>query len=143
MRPPWRRRDGGEGEPSVSAAVVRFAVAGLVAVALVGLASFLLMRRIGTSEATDNASEVTRLIGEGVVQPNLTQGLIDGDPAAIERFDRLITEDGPDRPDRQGQALERGGSDRLLRRAAPDRPDVRARRAGAADPPHTGRRTRT
>ena len=48
------------------------------------------MRRIGTSEATDNASEVTRLIGEGVVQPNLTQGLIDGDPAAIERFDRLI-----------------------------------------------------
>ena len=30
MRPPWRRSDDGEGEPSVSAAVVRFAVAGLL-----------------------------------------------------------------------------------------------------------------
>ena len=140
MRPPWRRRDGGEGEPSVSAAVVRFAVAGLVAVALVGLASFLLMRRIGTSEATDNASEVTRLIGEGVVQPNLTQGLIDGDPAAIERFDRLIQRTvliGPivrvklwsaegrivysDEPRLIGQTFELGEREqRTLRTGAPD-----------------------
>ena len=143
MRPPWRRRDGGEGEPSVSAAVVRFAVAGLVAVALVGLASFLLMRRIGTSEATDNASEVTRLIGEGVVQPNLTQGLIDGDPAAIERFDQLIQRTVLIGPIVRVKLWSADGSDRLLRRAAPDRPDVRARRAASSGPSAPGRRTRT
>jgi signal transduction histidine kinase len=90
MQAPWRRTSERDGEPSVAAAVGRFALAGLVAVALVGGASFLLMRNIGTDEATDNASEVTRLIGDGVVQPNLTQGVIDGDPAAIRRFDRLM-----------------------------------------------------
>jgi signal transduction histidine kinase len=141
MRPPWRRNEsGGDEEPSVSAAVVRFAVAGLVAVALVGLASFLLMRRIGTSEAIDNASEVTRLIGEGVVEPNLTQGLIDGDPAAIERFDRLMQRTvliGPivrvklwsaagtivysDEPRLIGQTFELGEQEqRTLRNGSPD-----------------------
>ena len=48
-----------ESEPSVRAAVLRFALAGLVAVALVGLVSFFLMRGIGTDQATENASEVT------------------------------------------------------------------------------------
>jgi signal transduction histidine kinase len=90
MQAPWRRRTEREGEPSVATAVGRFALAGLVAVAAVGLASFLLMRNIGTDEATDNASEVTRLLGEGVVQPRLTQAVIDGDPKAVRRFDRVI-----------------------------------------------------
>ena len=44
---------GRDGEPSVSAAVLRFALAGLVAVALVGFGSFFLMRRIGTSQAIE------------------------------------------------------------------------------------------
>lgn len=90
MKTPWRRITGGEEEISVSGAVLRFAVAGLVAVALVGLASFLLMRRIGTSQATDNAGEVTRLIGQGIVEPNLTDALVRGQPAAVRRFDRLM-----------------------------------------------------
>ena len=82
-----------EAEPSVRAAVLRFALAGLVAVALVGLFSFFLMRGIGTDQATENASEITRVVGAGVVEPNLTPALLGGDPAAIERFDRLIRED--------------------------------------------------
>jgi len=77
-------------EPSVSAAVLRFALAGLIAVALVGVGSFFLMRRIGTSQATENASEVTRVIGDAVVEPRLTPALFAGEPAALERFDRLI-----------------------------------------------------
>ena len=91
MRSSWRHITGGEGEISVSGAVLRFALAGLVAVALVGLASFLLMRRIGTSQATENAGEVTRLIGQGIVEPNLTDALVRGEPAAVARFDRLIS----------------------------------------------------
>ena len=79
-----------DGEPSVSAAVLRFAIAGLVAVALIGLGSFFLMRRIGTSQAIENASELTRVIGEGVAEPNLTEGVVQGEPAALDRFDRLI-----------------------------------------------------
>ncbi len=78
------------GESSVSAAVVRFALAGLVAVALVGVASFLLMRNIGNTEATDNASKLNRVVGIGVVQPRLTEALLRGDPEALERFDRLM-----------------------------------------------------
>ena len=64
-----------DGEPSVYAAVLRFAIAGLIAVALIGLGSFFLMRRIGTSQAIENASEVTGVIGEGVAEPNLTEGV--------------------------------------------------------------------
>lgn len=90
MRAPWFRDGNRDPEPSVSAAVARFALAGLVAVAVVGLGSFLLMRSIGNDEATDNASEVTRLIGEGVVEPNLSTALIDGDPSAVKRFDELM-----------------------------------------------------
>jgi signal transduction histidine kinase len=88
--PPDKQR---ESEPSVRAAVLRFALAGLVAVALVGLLSFFLMRSIGTDQATENASEVTRVIGDGVVEPHLTPALLAGEPAAIERFDRLIRND--------------------------------------------------
>ncbi len=86
-RPSAEPRDS---EPSVRAAVLRFALAGLIAVALIGLGSFFLMRRIGTSEAVDNASEVTKLIGEAVAEPNLTEGLLSGDPAAVARFDDII-----------------------------------------------------
>ncbi len=141
MNVPWiRSTDRREGEPSVAAAVARFALAGLVAVALVGLVSFLLMRRIGTNEAIDNASEVTRLIGEGVVQPNLTEGLVDGDPAAIAKFDELMQEtvlsepivrvklwdeNGKiiysDEPRLIGQTFELGADEqRTLRNGAPD-----------------------
>ncbi len=89
MRAPWKR-DGRDAEPSVKAAVLRFALAGLVAVALVGVASFLLMRSIGNTEATENASELTRIIGDGVVEPRLSEELLDGDPAALAEFDDLI-----------------------------------------------------
>lgn len=74
----------------MAAAVGRFALAGVIAVAGVGLASFLLMRNIGTDEATDSASEVARLLGEGVVQPRLSRGLVEGDPEAVRRFDRAV-----------------------------------------------------
>ena len=140
MRFPRESTDPDEGEPSVSAAVLRFALAGLIAVALVGLGSFFLMRRIGTSQATDNASEVTRVIGQGVVEPNLTPGLLRGEPAAIARFDRLIRNsvlghgiirvklwdaEGQiiysDEPKLDGQRFQLGADEQLaLRTGAPD-----------------------
>ena len=90
MRARWPRRNERESEPSVSAAVARFAVAGMIGVALVGVAGFVLMRNIGNSEATENAGELTRVIGQGVVEPQLTEALIRGEPEAVERFDQMI-----------------------------------------------------
>jgi hypothetical protein len=37
----------------------------VAALALVGLGAFLLMRHIGTTQAIDNAKEVTRVVGRG------------------------------------------------------------------------------
>jgi len=127
-------------EPSVRAAVLRFALAGLIAVVLIGFGTFFLMRRIGTSEAVDNASEVTRVIAEGVAEPNLTPGLLAGRPVAIDRFDRLIRgsvlgngiirvklwdEDGrivySDEPRLIGQSFELGADEeRALANGSPD-----------------------
>jgi two-component system, NarL family, sensor kinase len=81
---------GGGTDPSVAGAVGRFALAGIVAFAVVGVVSFLVLRDVGTSEALKNAREVTQIVGRGIVEPNLGEGLIRGRPAALRRFDRLI-----------------------------------------------------
>lgn len=85
----WNRANG-QDEPSVAAAVGRFALAGIVALALIGLASFLLTRKIGTDQAIDDANELTRVIGDGIVEPDLDAGILRGDPKALARFDELI-----------------------------------------------------
>jgi two-component system NarL family sensor kinase len=76
--------------PSVAGAVTRFALAGLVAFAVVGIVSFLILRDVGTGEALKNAREVTQIVGRGIVEPNLGEGLVRGRPAAVARFDRVV-----------------------------------------------------
>ena len=75
---------------TVSAAVARFALAGVIALAIVGLVSVLVMRHVGTNEALKNAREVTRIVGKGIIEPNLSQAVVQGHPAALARFDRLV-----------------------------------------------------
>ena len=58
--------------------------------AIVGLVSVLVMRHVGTNEALKNAREVTRIVGKGIVEPNLSQAVVQGRPAALARFDRLV-----------------------------------------------------
>ena len=79
-------------EPSVSGAVGRFALPGLIAFAVVGVVSFLILRNVGTSEALKNARNLTQIVGRGIVEPNLTEGLVRGRPADLARFDRVIRE---------------------------------------------------
>jgi len=76
--------------PSVAGAVARFAIGGVVALAVVGAISFLVLRNVGTTEALKNAREVTQIVGRGIVEPNLTQGVVEGRPRALARFDRVI-----------------------------------------------------
>jgi two-component system NarL family sensor kinase len=77
-------------DPTVGGAVARFALAGLVALAIVGVISFLVIRDTGTSEALKNARSLTRIVGAGIVEPNISEGLLEGRPAAIARFNRLV-----------------------------------------------------
>jgi two-component system, NarL family, sensor kinase len=77
-------------DPTVAGAIARFALAGVIALAVVGLVSVFVMRKVGTNEALSNAREVTRIVGKGIVEPNLSQGVVRGRPAALARFGRLI-----------------------------------------------------
>jgi len=85
MGEPRRTRHGGAGS-----AVLQFAITGLVAVALVGLAAFLLQRRAAANQAIKEARGVTRVIASTAIMPNLSQSLVDGDPKAIRRIDRAV-----------------------------------------------------
>jgi two-component system, NarL family, sensor kinase len=70
--------------------VAQFAVAGLVAMILIGVATAAVSRHTGTSEAIRNAKELTAFAGRGIVEPNLTRGVLAGDPRALRRFDALV-----------------------------------------------------
>lgn len=77
-------------DPTVAGAVARFALGGLFALAVVGVISFLVTRNIGRSEALKHARDVTRIVGREIVEPNLPKGLIEGQPVAIARLDRIV-----------------------------------------------------
>ena len=78
------------GSTSTAAALTQFAVAGVVAVALLALAGVAVLRNNGTQEAIKDAKRVTRLAAAGIVQPQLSNGLLRGDPRAIARVDRVV-----------------------------------------------------
>lgn len=76
----------------VGRAVLRFALAGLVAVFLVALAGGFVLSRLGTEEAIADAETVTGVLARGVVEPALTDALAQGDPAAVAALDRTVRE---------------------------------------------------
>ena len=89
LRPRWARA-GERRAVSVARAVAEFAVASLVAVALIGFAGVQVLKDRGRTEALGDAKELTRLAGRGIVQPVLTDALVAGDRAARARLDRLV-----------------------------------------------------
>ena len=118
------RTERSRSDPTVAGAVARFALAGVIALAIVGLVSVLVMRHVGTNEALKNAREVTRLVGKGIVEPNLTEGVVRGRPAALARFDRLIRNHVLQDPIVRVKLLGGFRSARIFRRAASDRPSL-------------------
>jgi signal transduction histidine kinase len=89
---PWpiRRRDGKRRDATVVAALTQFAVAGVLAAVVLALAGVAVLRNNGTNEAIKDAKRVTRIVGVGIVQPYVTDGLLRGDPRAIARVDRIV-----------------------------------------------------
>ena len=79
------RRRGAVGRP-----MLWFAGASLLAVVALGFAATAILRRQARDEAIRNAKEITRLAGEGIAEPAVSDRLLSGDRAAQADFDRAM-----------------------------------------------------
>jgi len=78
--------------PSVAAAVAQFALTGLIVLAAFLVAALFLFRSIGQSEALRDARQYALLSGQGIVEPELRDGLAAGHEAALARVDTVVQE---------------------------------------------------
>jgi two-component system NarL family sensor kinase len=69
---------------------VLLTLAGVGSVAVIGVLLAEQVRRAGIEDAERDAEQQSRLAGVAVVAPALTQGVLEGDPGAIARLDRLV-----------------------------------------------------
>ena len=90
IRPVLRRQGRRRAAPSTWSEVAKFGGASLVALAAVGIGSYFLMRHIGTTQATNNAKAVTRIVGREIVQPAVTDGVFAERRSSIQRLDRVV-----------------------------------------------------
>jgi two-component system NarL family sensor kinase len=70
--------------------MLQFALTGLLAVAVVGVAGAKLLREQGRDEAVRDARTLTNILAMTVVEPELSASVAEGNPAALRRFDRAI-----------------------------------------------------
>jgi two-component system, NarL family, sensor kinase len=76
--------------PSTGRLLVRFAAASFAALAVVAMVTAVVSRQLGEQEGIAQAADVVTLAAKGVVEPALTPAVIDGNPAALARFDQLV-----------------------------------------------------
>lgn len=86
----WSSR--GAGIPSDRAVVLRFMATSLVAVVILAGAGLWLVERLGRSESIRASRESALLVGRGIVGPLITDAVIERDPAAIAKLDRVVRE---------------------------------------------------
>lgn len=72
--------------------MLRFALAGLVALVAASFVIALASRRLGTDQAIEDALRVNAVTAFGIVEPNLGEDLVDMEPAALERIDGQVRE---------------------------------------------------
>jgi len=70
--------------------VLQFLVAALVLFGVTWWASGVLSQRAGRTEAVADARATTELLAHSVAEPSIPRGLVEGDPGAIDRFDRRV-----------------------------------------------------
>jgi len=87
---------GGAGDPSGLRPILQFVATGIVALVLVGVVGSLLLSRASAREALKNAAVVTEAVGRGVIQPQLTEELLAGEPQAIAAMDAAVRERVPE-----------------------------------------------
>jgi two-component system NarL family sensor kinase len=76
----------------VREALLRYLVLGLAAVVLVGLLGAWLARRVGEAEAIRDAKDQVHLAADGSIEPAVTDALVQGNPQALDAFDRIVNE---------------------------------------------------
>ncbi len=69
--------------------VVAMAAAVIITVGLIGAVA---SRKMAEREAVNSAAQTTAVLADAVVQPELTDGVVDGDPAALAALDHVIRE---------------------------------------------------
>ena len=72
--------------------VAQFALAGLLVLAVFGAAGVLAQRRLADGEALRGARQFAELAGQGIVEPAIGPGLVEGDRAAVAAVDRIVNE---------------------------------------------------
>lgn len=72
--------------------ILQFAVTGLLAVVVLGALGVALLQRQANTEAIRDARALTGVLAVSVVEPALSTGVLDGDPVALRRFDRVVRE---------------------------------------------------
>lgn len=78
--------------PAVGGAVTKFMLASLVAVLVFFVGTLFVVRELGRREAVRNAREFAQLAGQGIVEPNITNGVLTGRRSALSRLDRVVQE---------------------------------------------------
>jgi two-component system NarL family sensor kinase len=89
---PRRPRLGGTAgaPPRVDAAVARFMLGSLAAIAVIVVGGFLALRSVAIDEAEGDTRDRVRAEGRLVESAGLRDGIVRGDPAAIRRLDDLV-----------------------------------------------------
>ena len=75
---------------AVAIQVGQFALAGAIALVIVGLGMAIASRRIGEREAITDARSSTVVKAQGVVEPAVTENLVAGSKEAIANLDRVV-----------------------------------------------------
>lgn len=86
------RRRGDGGRSPVREAMTRYVAIGLATIALISVVGIWLFHRAGDAEAIRDAKDQTRIAAQGSVEPVLSDGLLRGQPRAIDAVDRVIQE---------------------------------------------------
>ena len=73
--------------------MIQFVLVGAAALAIVALALSVASRRVGEREAIVEARSEALVKAQGLVEPVLTDALLDGDPDAIAAVDEVVQED--------------------------------------------------
>lgn len=74
---------------TTTAAVLRFAAGGLVALVVLAIGAVVVLRETAREEAIRDARETTRLLADSAVAPALTDEILVSDPEAIAKLDSV------------------------------------------------------
>ncbi|GAA3815485.1 sensor histidine kinase [Nocardioides panacisoli] len=72
--------------------MTQFLVVGLLAFAAIVVGARVLTARAANDEAIRDARRFTEVLAGSVAEPVIPRGLVDGDPGAVDRFDRVATD---------------------------------------------------